>query len=65
MIIIQIRIILFRIIYMFFLHPVHHAAGLAVTLELVFRPAEEVADPDVAALVLDVGTLEDFLHTFF
>ena len=45
------------------LHPIHHAEGLAVALELVLGAIQEVADFDVGTFVFCVGTLEDFLQS--
>lgn len=40
------------------LHPIHHAVGLAVALELAFGAVEEVTYFNIGTFVLGIGALE-------
>lgn len=44
-------------------HPIHHAEGLAVALELAFGTIEEITYFNIGALILRIGGLKDFLQS--
>ena len=46
-----------------FFHPVNPATGFALTLEMVFRAAQELTYPNKSTLVGLVGTFETLLQT--